>query len=202
MEGSRGIVHVFEGHEGGVTQVLFSPTGNHLFSGARKDCGIMCWDLRNMHVPLFRCERNVRSNQRFLFDIDSSGSYIVTGGQDGHVSVLDIAQDGKEIARFDTGAQEAVNAAVFHPTMPILATSTGERDIPSIEPLLNRRKQREEEGSGSESEDDDDLDDEDEQEGETLSVRRPRPTRNPFIAIWPIAYDLIPIISQPVELAE
>lgn len=37
---------LLRGHAGGVTCVRFSPDGNFLYTGARKDDQVLCWDVR------------------------------------------------------------------------------------------------------------------------------------------------------------
>jgi hypothetical protein len=37
---------LIESHVGGITHLKFSSDGNRLFSGARKDSDIICWDIR------------------------------------------------------------------------------------------------------------------------------------------------------------
>jgi WD40 repeat protein len=100
VEGERGVVSVLEGHRGGVTQVrrgapaaliravtdpsrqaLFTPDGNYLFTGARKENDILCWDIRNTSRVVMRLSRLVDTNQHIHFDIDPTGRYLITASQ-------------------------------------------------------------------------------------------------------------------------
>ncbi|KAG2497820.1 hypothetical protein HYH03_004090 [Edaphochlamys debaryana] len=40
------LVLLLSGNKGGLTQVMFSPDGNYLFTGARQDDQMFCWDIR------------------------------------------------------------------------------------------------------------------------------------------------------------
>jgi len=42
-----------EGHVGGITKLKFSPCGNYLYSGARKDPNVLCWDIRKSGLLSF-----------------------------------------------------------------------------------------------------------------------------------------------------
>jgi WD40 repeat protein len=83
-EDSNQLQHLLEGrHRGGVTQVLFSANGVLLFSGARKDNTICCYDVRNTTDPLFLfdLERKVDTNQKISFDVDIFTKYLITGSE-------------------------------------------------------------------------------------------------------------------------
>ncbi|XP_051851754.1 telomerase Cajal body protein 1 isoform X2 [Antechinus flavipes] len=80
---------LFAGHHGGITHLCFHPDGNRLFSGARKDDELLCWDLRQPGHLLLSLNREVSTNQRIYFDLDP-----------------------------------------LHPSMPLLATSSGQRVFP------------------------------------------------------------------------
>ncbi|MED6257939.1 Telomerase Cajal body protein 1, partial [Ataeniobius toweri] len=76
-------------HHGGLTHLLFSPDGNYLYTGGRKDPEILCWDLRDPGKVVFSLKRNVATNQRIYFDLDQSGRYLLSGDTEGVVSVWD-----------------------------------------------------------------------------------------------------------------
>lgn len=71
----------------GVTQVAFGQEDNYLFSGGRRDSQIVCWDIRNTVSAVYSIGRSAQTNQKIYFDVDWSGRYLVTGGQDGVVSL-------------------------------------------------------------------------------------------------------------------
>lgn len=136
-------VFVFEGQQGGVTHIAFSPDGTKLFSGGRKDPEILCWDLRKPGQILYVAVRKVETNQRIYFDLDSTGRYLFSGNHDGMVTVWDTQQPPVKL-RPDTdfvlesfqefrAHNDTVNGISLHPTQPVLATSSGQRHVPSLD---------------------------------------------------------------------
>ena len=117
----------------GITCLKFSSCGKYLFSGARKDDFILCWDLKNSRNPLASFPRNCNSNQRIQFDV--SGSELVTGGTDGFVksfllSSIETAPDQCLVpACASFSFNTVVNGISLHPYYPLLALSTGTRTI-------------------------------------------------------------------------
>ena len=62
-------------------QVHFSPDGNFLYTGARRDPEILCWDVRSPTQPLYRLQRSSEgTNQRIQFTIEPVGRHLATGG--------------------------------------------------------------------------------------------------------------------------
>lgn len=124
-------------HHGGLTHLLFSPDGNYLYTGGRKDSEILCWDLREPGKVVFSLKRNVATNQRIYFDLDQSGRYLLSGDTEGVVSVWDThtaPPDGNEKLlqpqlRFQA-YWDCTNGISIHPFMPLLATSSGQRQFP------------------------------------------------------------------------
>ena len=54
-----------QGQRGGVTQVQWSPDGNYLYTGGRRDGEILCWDVRHSSDVVYRCTRaSEGTNQR------------------------------------------------------------------------------------------------------------------------------------------
>ncbi|KAM7366093.1 hypothetical protein PAMP_015561 [Pampus punctatissimus] len=104
-------------HHGGLTHLFFSPDGNYLYTGGRK--------------------RNVATNQRIYFDLDPSGRYLLSGDTEGVVSAWDTQTappDGSEEQlqpqlRFQAH-WDCTNGISIHPFMPLLATSSGQRQFP------------------------------------------------------------------------
>ncbi|XP_066538135.1 telomerase Cajal body protein 1 isoform X2 [Hoplias malabaricus] len=124
-------------HHGGVTHLLFSHDGYHLYTGGRKDPEILCWDLREPGRVLFSLPRTVSTNQRIYFDLDPSGRYIVSGNTDGMMSVWDTLTappDGSEeilqpYLQFQAH-RDCTNGISIHPFMPLVASSSGQRQFP------------------------------------------------------------------------
>jgi hypothetical protein len=74
------VVRCAQGNFGGVTQVKFSPDGQLLFTGGRKDDEILGWDVRNTCKVLGRLPRVCNNNQRIGFDVDPmTGRFVTTG---------------------------------------------------------------------------------------------------------------------------
>lgn len=64
-----------------VLQVKFSADGNFLYTGARQDPDIFCWDVRYTSDVVYRLQRDTaNTNQRVHFDIEPMGRHLTTGG--------------------------------------------------------------------------------------------------------------------------
>ncbi|XP_002739867.1 telomerase Cajal body protein 1-like [Saccoglossus kowalevskii] len=133
------LLFLLQGHQGGVTHLKFSPDGNRLYSGGRMDSEILCWDIRNPGVVVHRIVREVTTNQRVYFDIDSSGKYVVSGSQNGSIIIWDtsissVSEDSREPVIYPAyrfcAHNDAVNGVSFHPTLPMLASASGQRKFP------------------------------------------------------------------------
>ncbi|XP_051923954.1 telomerase Cajal body protein 1 [Hippocampus zosterae] len=121
-------------HRGGLTHLLFSPDGYYLYTGGRKDPEILCWDLREPGQVVFSLKRNVATNQRIYFDLDPSGRYLLSGGTEGEVSVWDTQNPpgGEELLQPQLRFQahwDCTNGISIHPFMPLVATSSGQRQF-------------------------------------------------------------------------
>lgn len=118
---------LLEGHTGGITHLKFSPCGTYLYTGARKDGLIYCWDARNMSGAVYQLQREVNTtNQRVYFDIEPCGRHLASGGEDGFVRFWDL-RNGSEAGKFRVAENDTVNGCEFHPSLPVLATATGHR---------------------------------------------------------------------------
>ncbi|KAH9611840.1 hypothetical protein KSS87_019519 [Heliosperma pusillum] len=120
------LLYVLHGQEGGITHVQFSKDGNYLYTGARKDPYIMCWDVRNTVEVVYKLYRSTeQTNQRISFDIEPCGRHLGTGGQDGLVHIYDL-QTGQWTSSFPA-ASDTVNGFSLHPYLPMAVTSSGHR---------------------------------------------------------------------------
>ena len=104
----------FEGHAGGVTRAVWSPDGGYVYTGARRDAEIACWDVRNATGPVYRCARATAStNQRIGFDVEPCGRHLVSGGEDGCLRAYDLTT-GDEVGAWRAAA-DVVGDFAFHP---------------------------------------------------------------------------------------
>eukprot|EP00890_Picochlorum_soloecismus_P005565 jgi/Picsp_1/6009/NSC_03363-R1_guanine nucleotide-binding protein len=130
------MICLLEGHVGGVTHVQFSADGNYLYTGARKDEALYCWDVRYLSGAVYTIKRkSTRTNQRIYFDIEPSGRHLISGGDDGLARVFDL-RDGEQAGSF-RAAESCVNGAAFHPVEPFVATCSGERLFQDFESKSN-----------------------------------------------------------------
>lgn len=128
---------MYHGQQGGVTHIKFSPDGNLLFTGGRKDPEILCWDLRKPGEILYTLQRIVTTNQRIYFDIDSTGRYLLSGNQNGTVSVWDLTSAPVSQLNSDpilppkstflAHDNDTVNGLSCHPSLSLMATGSGQR---------------------------------------------------------------------------
>lgn len=65
----------------GITQVKFSLDGHLLYSASRQSNSILCWDVRQSGNILYDLHRKGKTNQRITFDLDPTGSVLITGEQ-------------------------------------------------------------------------------------------------------------------------
>ncbi|XP_007950544.1 telomerase Cajal body protein 1 [Orycteropus afer afer] len=126
---------LLRGHHGGITHLCFHPDGNRLFSGARKDAELLCWDLRQPGHPLWSLSREVATNQRIYFDLDPTGQFLVSGSTSGAISVWDLSgavEDNRkpELVLSFLPQKDCTNGVSLHPCLPLLATASGQRVFP------------------------------------------------------------------------
>ncbi|XP_054028833.1 telomerase Cajal body protein 1 [Dryobates pubescens] len=137
------------------THLRFSPDGNLLYAGGRKEVGrvwtrslspwprpqdthIRCWDLRRPERPLLAMERKVTTNQRLTFDLDPSGRFLLAGDTEGFLSLWDtLSPPGPgdppllpPTFRF-RALHDCLNGTSLHPGLPLLATASGQRLFPT-----------------------------------------------------------------------
>jgi telomerase Cajal body protein 1 len=129
-EGLEPVGMLYDAHPSGVSQVMFSADGNHLYTGGRKDDFIHCWDVRNTMSIVFSIARPVANNQRIAFSLDHTGRYLTSGLQDGRLQVFDVYAQGRAVTEVQAHG-DVVNAASFHPYMHLIATSSGQRHFES-----------------------------------------------------------------------
>jgi WD40 repeat protein len=142
-EASDALIAELRGHTGGVTQLAFSHDGLLLYSGARRDGAIHCWDVRMSCRVLATFERACRNNQRVGFDLMGRHSEgLVTASQDGRVMVYDTGAPEQPPTTLLTFA-DATNAATPHPYASLLAVAVGERQFPLEYTDADQRQEKE-----------------------------------------------------------
>ncbi|KAK4874695.1 hypothetical protein RN001_014055 [Aquatica leii] len=115
------------GHKGGITTMAFSLDGTRLYSGARKDNEIICWDLRVPGRPLFCLPRQCNTNQKISIDLSRDGRWLVSGGTDGKVQAWDVTQSVAPTVHMELPLHnDCCNGVSLHPYRPIMATSSGQ----------------------------------------------------------------------------
>ncbi|ETL35747.1 hypothetical protein F442_12429 [Phytophthora nicotianae P10297] len=120
-------------HDGrGISQVKFSPCGRFLFTAARRDARIHCWDIRATNEILHTFNRVADTNLRIEFDLHCGGRYLATGSRTGRVMLYDVLTG----ALLDESIRlpDCANGVSFFPdpTRAMLAVSSGQRhyDLP------------------------------------------------------------------------
>ncbi|XP_054851124.1 telomerase Cajal body protein 1 isoform X2 [Eublepharis macularius] len=144
---------LLHGHRGGVTHALFSPEGFCLYTGGRKDSEILCWDLRQPGEILFSVSRMVATNQRLYFDLDPSGRFLLSGDTEGLITIWDTSQPPSSTPRpvlqptlqFQA-LRDCVNGISLHPSLPLLATASGQRKFPDLWDSGDEKEEEEKEG--------------------------------------------------------
>lgn len=84
-EEMAGALWLIQGQSGGVTHLQFSPDGQRLYTGGRKDPEILCWDMRHPGRVLMTLQRPLDTNQRLYFDQDRVGRHLISGCSEGKV---------------------------------------------------------------------------------------------------------------------
>jgi WD40 repeat protein len=120
-------------HDGrGISQVKFSPCGRFLFTAARRDARIHCWDIRATTEILHTFNRVADTNQRIEFDLHCGGRYLATGSQTGRVTLYDVLTG--ELLDESIQLPDCANGVSFFPdpSRATLAVSSGQRhyDLP------------------------------------------------------------------------
>lgn len=144
-----------EGCPGGITQVQFSADGTKLYSGARKDNELLCWDVRNVGNILWSFKREVTTHQRIYFDLEPQlNRYIVSGTTSGTVLKWDLedlgfSDDNKKPITVKSSSsfvahKDCCNGISINPHYPVLATSSGQRHFPEPQSLSDADSSAEE----------------------------------------------------------
>lgn len=119
---------LLHGHRGAVVHARFSPCGNFLYTAARRDDAILCWDVRSLgdSGAVFSLSRGGSgdTNQRMAFDIEPGGRHLAVGGTDGCVRAFDL-QNAAQVCAWRAGA-DAVAGFAYNPAgLPMAASGSG-----------------------------------------------------------------------------
>ncbi|KAF4039366.1 WD domain G-beta repeat [Phytophthora infestans] len=115
-------------HDGrGISQVRFSPCGRFLFTAARRDARIHCWDIRATNEILHTFNRVADTNLRVEFDLHCGGRYLATGSRTGRVMLYDVLTGA--LLDESINLPDCANGVSFFPdpTRAKLAVSSGQR---------------------------------------------------------------------------
>lgn len=100
--------------------------GNFLYTRARKESNIYCWDVRNTLSCLYSLEvPDTFTNQRLALDIEPCGRHMLAAGANGSVTVFDLAT-GETVDVLNVAA-DTVSGVHMHGALPMLATCSGHR---------------------------------------------------------------------------
>ena len=119
----------------GVTHIELTVDGNYVVAGGRKNNSILIWDLRNPTHIFAKLLRIAPTSQRIYFNIDPISNQIVSGNQDGKVSLW--SENTWKSSREDSNGispdfnfiahKDAVNGVSIHPIKGLIASASGEK---------------------------------------------------------------------------
>ncbi|XP_060522926.1 telomerase Cajal body protein 1 homolog isoform X2 [Cylas formicarius] len=109
-----------------------------LYSGARKDKELICWDLRVPGRPMFVLPRECNTNQKIYIDLSIDGQWLVSGGTDGKVQVWNVSEQSYPTVHMQMSLHsDSCNGVSLHPYRPVLATASGQHH--ALDPLHHSR---------------------------------------------------------------
>lgn len=117
------IVALFDGHQGAILSLEFSPDGRFLVSGSTDDTAIV-WDVQKRKL-LWRLRGHTSDINRAVFTLD--GARIVTGSDD-RTTILWSVRDGSKLARSKPHAGAVFGLAVS-PVTGDVATATQQGEV-------------------------------------------------------------------------
>ena len=115
----------FIGHTGGITSIKFASDPSYILIGARKNHCLLKWDLRNLSLTAVLFQRYVDTNQRIQFDTSPDDKYLISGDTRGILHLWDFEDETDSSVKFPLH-HDCCNGAAFHPTEPIIATTSGQ----------------------------------------------------------------------------
>uniref|UniRef100_A0A1I8NMM6 WD repeat-containing protein 79 n=1 Tax=Stomoxys calcitrans TaxID=35570 RepID=A0A1I8NMM6_STOCA len=136
-----GPLFVLGDHTGGITWLKYSSYNTdswYLFSGARRDDRILKWDMRNYQQPVTTFKRNVSTNQRIYFDLSPMHKWLISGDTKGLLRIWDTDGNMNEENLQIPLHSDCCNGVSFHPSLPILSTSSGQFHFNDIDGNLRK----------------------------------------------------------------
>lgn len=122
----------FIGHTGGITLIKFSAADpSYVLIGARMNHCLLKWDLRNLSTTAVLFQRYVDTNQRIQFDTSHDNRYIISGDTRGILHLWDFEDESDASVKYPLH-NDSCNGAAFHPTLPIIATTSGQHHCATL----------------------------------------------------------------------
>lgn len=114
-----------------ITQVKFNPTQPCLlYAAQRRSDELLCWDVRSPYEVLRRFKRKGKgTNQKMTFDLDAAGQWLVSGDEDGYISMFDLLNDAssdESIWKFKAH-DDTIGTTTFNPISASLLSVSGSR---------------------------------------------------------------------------
>jgi WD40 repeat protein len=111
----------------GISQIEFSKNGKMIITASRKSNEILVWDLRNTGQILFSLKRDGYTNQRLKFSLDSLSGDIGASDINGNFTKFNLLNG--EVIKSQKLYDDVCSSVSFHPFLPLLASTCGERRI-------------------------------------------------------------------------
>lgn len=117
-----------------VTHIKASPCGTNLYAAGRKTNQLVAFDIRMPNHILWTIQREASTNQRIGFDLDYTGSMLMSGSSDGSLKLWNLSLQADPVAVSVSGldpiGQDGINCAQFHPfSANHYAVTTGQRRL-------------------------------------------------------------------------
>ena len=117
------VLNTFQGHEGSVTSVAFSPDGKLIVSG-RADKTVRLWDIVGNPIG-----QPFQGHESYVFSVAFSpdGKLIVSGSWDKTVRLWDI--DGNPIGQPFQGHEPPVSSVAFSPDGTLIVSGSQDKTV-------------------------------------------------------------------------
>jgi telomerase Cajal body protein 1 len=119
-------VNTYLSHRGGVLHIDYSKCGNYIYSRARHDNHMCCWDARNSSSCIYTLLVPGKvTNQRLEFDIEPCGRHLLAGTTDGELVSFDLVNG--EMQKAWRVARDTVAGVSINPFVGLVAIGSGHR---------------------------------------------------------------------------